>query len=116
MQTEEVNKMFADLLTRGTTTVHAVGLQNAGPSVTTEIATTLSKNTGGSFTLLTTTGALQGKLKEIGMQVAEDHKKMSIRYQLEYVSEGAGTGTAVSVGIRRPGVQRTISFRRPVVG
>jgi len=112
LPSEEVNKMFADLQARGTT-VHTLAMQNKGPSVTTEFAMTLSKNTGGSFNLLTTVNALAGRLKEVGTQIAEDHQKMSTRYQLEYVSETAGPGTAVSVAVRRAGVSRTISFRRP---
>ena len=112
MRTEEVNKIFTDILTRGTT-VHAVVMQNTGPSVTTEIAQTLTKNTGGSYNFLTTVNALAVKLKEVGTQIASDFQKMSTCYQLEYVSEATGAGTAVSVGIHRAGVSRTISFRRP---
>ncbi len=112
MQTDEVNKMFADMLARATT-VHTVAMQNSGPTVTTEITNTLSKNTGGSYNFLTTANALAGKLKEVGTQIAEDHKKMSTRYQLEYMSEATGPGAAISVSIRRGGVSRTISFKRP---
>ena len=112
MQVEEVNKMFADMVARATT-FHVVGLQNTGPTATTEIGQTLAKNSGGTYTMLTTTNALQTKLREIGTQIAEGHQKMSSRYQVEYVSEAVGPGAAVSVGISRPGVSRTVSFRRP---
>jgi hypothetical protein len=112
MLPEEVNKMIADMQARGTT-VHAVALQNSGPSVTTEIAMMLAKNSGGSYTYLNTVSALAGALKQLGTTIAEDHQKMSTRYALEYMSEAAGPGTAISVAVRRAGVSRTISFRRP---
>ena len=111
MRTEDVNKMFDDILSRGTT-VHAVVMQNSGPTVTTEIANNLTKNTGGSYEFLTTVNNLQGKLTELGSRIAQDHQKMSTRYQIEYVSE-ATAGAAIAVGIRRPGVSKTVSFRRP---
>jgi hypothetical protein len=111
IQDPEWRALLVDLVARGAT-IHAVGLQNTGPSITTEVAETLTKVTGGSYNYFSIGNALPEKLKAIAAQINADYQKMTTRYQVEYMSAAPTTAT-VNVSVVRGGITPVVSFRRP---
>ena len=111
LQNAEFNRMTSDMMTRGTT-VHAAVIQKAGPTIATDVAIMLAKNTGGYTDVALSGLALADKLKAVAARIVSDHQSMAARYQVEYVSDARYSGP-VDVGVTRDGVRSKISLRRP---
>ena len=111
MQTEELNKIMLDMVTRATT-VHAAVLEKMGPTAATQVATTLASNTGGALEKVTTPAALPDQMKRIAARIMADFNSMATSYQIEYVSDAKYKGS-VDAGVTKSGVKSTLSLRRP---
>jgi hypothetical protein len=111
MQTEELNKIMLDMVTRATT-VHAAILEKMGPTAATQVARTLASNTGGLMERITTPAALPDQIKRIAARIMADFNTMSTSYQIEYVSDAKYKGS-VDAGVVKSGLRSTLSLRRP---
>jgi hypothetical protein len=80
--------------------------------VTSELATHLAAGTAGlSETIVVPTG-VPLRMQSLAQRIVDDHRAMSVQYQVDYVSPMNQAGTKVEVRVARPGATIQVSFRR----
>jgi hypothetical protein len=109
---KEFNAWSTGLSARGAI-AHALVLKVKGSGVPEMVAMGLTRNTGGRFDMMNTSNALPDKFKALATQLAADHRQMSTKYQLEYLSDSS-TPAAADVGVARSGVKLQSSYQRQI--
>ena len=110
---EDYLKFVQDLALRQTT-VHTLLLQSRGGGLATDIGLNLSQNTGGAYQALLASTALPERLKALAERLADEHRRMTTAYEIDYAAEAAQPQTNIEVGVGRPGVTLQMSVRRPL--
>jgi Mg-chelatase subunit ChlD len=105
---------FVQNLALRQTTVHAFVLQSRGGGLTTEIAMNLTGNTGGEYQAMLTSNLLPQRMAELAEKLENDHRRMSIAYELEYAADAKAPHAVIEVGVVRSGIKLQVNVRRPL--
>jgi hypothetical protein len=109
---DDYNKFMADFLLRGGS-AHGVVVRGRNTGPVTDFTQNLVQNTGGLLDVINLDSVLPERLKTIAERLAADHRTMITRYELEYASDAKVQQPRIQVGVSRPGVNLTMSPRRP---
>jgi len=96
-------------------TAHGVVIRGRNATgLNTEIARSLTQNTGGIFEQVAISNSLHDHLRRIAERIAADHQAMANTYEVEWES-GAGSGRApnIDVSVNRERSRLSVSLRRP---
>jgi hypothetical protein len=106
-------RFLQDLVLRQTT-VHTILLQRSGGGMPAEIASNLAQNTGGRYDALLTSNQLANRMKALAERLADDHRRMSTAYELDYPADAKDPRGGIELGVTRNGVKLQASPRRPM--
>jgi Mg-chelatase subunit ChlD len=96
------------------TTVHTFLLQAHGGGLTSEIGMNLARNTGGQYEALLTNNLLPDKMTALAEKLENDHRRMSIAYEIDYAADAKDAPAALEIELSRPGFKVQLSVRRPI--
>jgi Mg-chelatase subunit ChlD len=96
------------------TTVHTFLLQAHGGGLTSEIGMNLARNTGGQYEALLTNNLLANKMTALAEQLENDHRRMSIAYEIDYAADAKDAPAGLRIELARPGLKVQLSARRPI--
>jgi hypothetical protein len=96
------------------TTVHTFLLQARGGGLTSEIGMNLAQNTNGQYEALLTTNLLPDKMHALAEKLENDHRRMSIAYEIDYAVDAKDVPAGIEIEVLRPGAKVQLSMRRPI--
>jgi len=106
------NAFMTDLRARSGA-VHAVIVQGKRTGPVSVFITNLTENVPGSLSIINTDNSLPAKLREIAVQLADDHHKMRGRYEVAFDGDPKIVQPVIAVAITREGGRVLMSVRRP---
>jgi hypothetical protein len=98
----QFNTFFADFIERGGT-AHGVVVKGSDTGMVTEFTQHLANTTGGFYEELMLPNALPQQLEAVAKRLADDHRRMSTRYAIEFATETGLEQPRIEVGVRRQG-------------
>lgn len=98
----QFNSFFADFIERGGT-AHGVVVKGSRTGMVTEFTQHLANTTGGFYEELMLPTALPEQLEAVAKRIADDHRRMSTRYAVEFATETGLDRPRIEVGVRRQG-------------
>ena len=106
------NRFMNDFLNRGGV-AHAVVIAGKQSGPVTDIAQNLVQNTGGTFVSIVVDSALPERLKTIAARLADDHRVMVDRYEVEFSGSAKAQQPTIVVKTTRDDIRMEMSPRRP---
>jgi Mg-chelatase subunit ChlD len=95
-------------------TAHAVVIRGRNSTgLNTEIARSLTQNTGGIFEQVAISNSLHDHLRKIAERIADDHRAMANTYEVEWESGAKGDRPNIDISVARERSRLSVSLRRP---
>jgi hypothetical protein len=112
-QQQQWDRYLDEILQAGVST-HAVVLQTRMGDLTTQIAMSLTTNTGGQYEAIAATTGLAAKLTDIAARLARDSEALKSWYLVRYESHSKDGDADVGIGVARSNVHLLMSGDRRV--
>lgn len=106
------NRFMTDFVARGGA-AHSVVLEGKQVGPISELTQNLIDNSGGTRFAINTDSVMPARMKEIAERLADEHRLMKDRYEIEFNGDGRLRQPIVNVEVGRPGVRLEMSARRP---
>jgi hypothetical protein len=111
-QLQEYNKFMNDFLARGGA-AHAIVILGQQPGPVSDVVQNLVTNTQGERAVINSDFSLPARMKHLAERVANDHRLMADRYEVEFTGDARLVQPIVNIEVVRDAVRASMSPRRP---
>jgi Mg-chelatase subunit ChlD len=105
---KKFNAMLQDMQIKDVV-VHSIVMSTMGRGVEVEVSQAMVQVTHGHYDSISASSALPQKLQALAASITAEYDKTTAEYVLEYASPSTDPNTPLSIAIKRPGVNVTLS-------